>query len=259
MHKLVTIAFSHYCEVARFALDRAGVSYDESPHLPFLHIPPAAMALRGVGDAQGDRVSSRFSTPILRYEEGGQPRVVVGSREILTHLLPELHDERDTDDLARMHDTLGPHTRRLAYGALLEDKEMIMELCRRNGRPAEVALFGVVFPFARGQLKRLFDIRPKTLQRSEERVREWMGWADERLEQAPYLAGERAGTLDIYFACLLAPSISITEREGYGVFMPELEDTPAEYEARARELRSRPAGQHALRIFREERRRGAST
>src|SRR5580704_2864271 len=38
--RLITIPFSHYCEKARWALDRAGVSYVEDPYLPGLHIRP---------------------------------------------------------------------------------------------------------------------------------------------------------------------------------------------------------------------------
>ncbi|MCW3023116.1 MAG: Glutathione S-transferase family protein, partial [Conexibacter sp.] len=33
---LVTIPISHYCEKARWALDRAGVAYEERRHLPAL-------------------------------------------------------------------------------------------------------------------------------------------------------------------------------------------------------------------------------
>src|SRR5438270_1541709 len=34
---LITIPISHYCEKARWALDRAGVAYREEPHLPLFH------------------------------------------------------------------------------------------------------------------------------------------------------------------------------------------------------------------------------
>ena len=35
--RLITISFSHYCEKARWALDRAGVEYTEEAHLPLFH------------------------------------------------------------------------------------------------------------------------------------------------------------------------------------------------------------------------------
>src|SRR5882724_491215 len=41
---LITIPISHYCEKARWALDRAGVSYQERAHLQVLHWIPVARA-----------------------------------------------------------------------------------------------------------------------------------------------------------------------------------------------------------------------
>ena len=37
-HRLITIAISHYCEKARWALDRAGITYVESAHVPLAHL-----------------------------------------------------------------------------------------------------------------------------------------------------------------------------------------------------------------------------
>ena len=34
---LITIPFSHYCEKARWALDRVGIPYEERGHLPLFH------------------------------------------------------------------------------------------------------------------------------------------------------------------------------------------------------------------------------
>src|SRR6476661_8388767 len=44
--ELVTIGVSHYCEKARWALDRAGWRYTESRHAPLLHYA-AALAKGG--------------------------------------------------------------------------------------------------------------------------------------------------------------------------------------------------------------------
>ena len=48
-------------------------------------------------------------------------------------------------------------------------------------------------------------------------------------------------------------ALVIGHEEGYGVWLPGLDDTPPAFAARARTLRQRAAGQHALRMFREER------
>ncbi len=41
---LVTIPISHYCEKARWALDRAGIAYREQPHIQLIHIAAARRA-----------------------------------------------------------------------------------------------------------------------------------------------------------------------------------------------------------------------
>ena len=42
--RLVTIPISHYCEKARWALDRAGVAYREEPHIQLVHVVAARRA-----------------------------------------------------------------------------------------------------------------------------------------------------------------------------------------------------------------------
>ena len=39
--RLITMGFSHYCEKARWALDRAKLDYVEESHAPLLHLPTA--------------------------------------------------------------------------------------------------------------------------------------------------------------------------------------------------------------------------
>ena len=42
--RLVTIPISHFCEKARWALQRAGVPYVERPHLQIIHVLAARRA-----------------------------------------------------------------------------------------------------------------------------------------------------------------------------------------------------------------------
>ena len=48
MNRLVTIPISHYCEKARWALDRAGIAYVEDPHLQAFHYIATLRAGGGV-------------------------------------------------------------------------------------------------------------------------------------------------------------------------------------------------------------------
>ena len=71
MHRLITLAFSHYNEKARWALERYAVPFQEEPYLPFFCSMAVAISTRGRGGA-ADRTSSRScrrSMPWTRKQE----------------------------------------------------------------------------------------------------------------------------------------------------------------------------------------------
>ena len=74
--RLITIPISHYCEKARWALDRAGIAHREEPHVQFVHI---AAALRAGGGrtvpvlVPGDGPVLRQSWEILRWADARTP------------------------------------------------------------------------------------------------------------------------------------------------------------------------------------------
>ena len=68
-HRLVTLAFSHYNEKARWALDVCGVEYREERWMPGFSQLAVLAATKGKGGKRDD-VSSRLSTPVLITSEG---------------------------------------------------------------------------------------------------------------------------------------------------------------------------------------------
>ncbi|MEZ4367430.1 MAG: glutathione S-transferase N-terminal domain-containing protein [Kofleriaceae bacterium] len=66
--RLITIPFSHYCEKARWALDRAGLPYAEEGHPP------------GFSGVAARRAGGTRSVPVLVPEAG---RVIADSTDIL--------------------------------------------------------------------------------------------------------------------------------------------------------------------------------
>jgi glutathione S-transferase len=66
-----------------------------------------------------------------------------------------------------------------------------------------------------------------------------------------YLVGDRFTIADLTFAALAAPLIAPAE---YAVPLPSLDELPPGMAATVREVRARPSGEHALRMFRDERR-----
>ncbi len=189
-HRLITLAFSHYNEKARWALDRYAVPYREEPHMPFVSSLAVALATRGRGGT-ADRASSRYSTPVLILNDR---RVLTDSTDILrfagrrdSSFLPS---GEVTELVAHYGDRLGPYTRLLAYWHLGRHRGMIEQL-----------------------------------------------------------AADNVGRRD------LAPGLCLTPEEGFGAILPDRASLDEEAQSLIREVRTHPAGQFALRVYAEERRR----
>src|SRR3954471_11679998 len=129
MHELTSVSFSHYVEKARWALERFGIPYRDHRYLPLVHFA-AVYRLHGGKKGRTDKASSRFSTPVLKTPEGN---LLCDSAEIL-HYVSERFAPRGLElypspEVAafeqQVHDDLGPHTRRAAYGACFEDPSIL--------------------------------------------------------------------------------------------------------------------------------------
>src|SRR4051794_2626099 len=119
--ELITIPFSHFCEKARWGLERAGVNYTERGYAPVVH---------------RFAVMPRGSTTVPVLVDGG--RTVRGSSAILelcdaigdaaAPLYPEdAATRREVEELvARFDARLGPTTRLWLYSWAVEDRERLM-------------------------------------------------------------------------------------------------------------------------------------
>ena len=242
---LITIPLSHYCEKARWALDRVGMAYREEAHAPLLH---------------------RLAT--TRYNGGSVPVLVHGtarlvdSTDILVHadavgggdlLYPrDAALRREVDALEEQFDTeLGPNTRRWAYAQVLPQGKLIRSLWSQGVPRFEASLIRVITPLVRRLVRGAYRITPESAQRSLERVRSVFRQVDERLrDRRPFLTGERFTAADLTFAALAAPVLCPAECRAV---QPAFDALPAAMREEITRLRGTEAGQFALRLFADER------
>jgi len=245
---LITIPISHYCEKARWALDWAGVAYEEQAHLQVLHWIPVT------------RAGGKKTAPVLIWGD----RVFADSADIVEEASAKASPNRSLfpEDPAAAEEVralqgdfdakLGPEGRRWMYNALRGQRDIAAKYgC--TGVPAwQRRALPFAYPVVVRIIDRYLDVTPATAAQSEATVRVSFDAVAERLSDGrPYLCGERFSAADLTFASLSAPMLMPPE---YGVPLPQPEELPAAMAATVRELREHPAGAHALRMFREERR-----
>ncbi len=245
--RLVTIRYSHFCEKARWALDRARVPYVEEAHPPLL-------SWRATLGAGGNRTA-----PVFVTSEG---RVLRESTEILEHAdrhgsaPPLFPDGAVGDDVraleARFDHELGPHARRYAYDLVLRaDSAVIEDLLSSGASPFEARLarrFRGAFVFA---IRRGLRVDPPGVERSRAKLEVLMAEIEARLADGrTFLAGDAFSAADLTFAALSAP---LAFPDAYARTAVPFERLSVEAKAMIEEFRARPAGQFVTRMYESRR------
>jgi glutathione S-transferase len=233
------------------------VPYNEERVLPFFHYPAAWRWHRGRGGTP-DRASSKYSTPVLRCPDG---RLLCDSRAIVAYVSDAfappgqgLDPGPEAGELAtRLHDKLGPHTRRVAYSAVFERPALLRRMANENVEGWQPRVFSPLVPVAGIAMRRMMNITDEAATRSVGIIqREFDLVADRLADGRSYLMGDRFTSVDLDFACMAAPAVLPPE---YSTWLPTIDDVSDRIAAPMRQLADHPAGQFALRMFAEERNR----
>lgn len=242
--QLITIGVSHYCEKARWALDRAGLAFEETACVPGVHV-------WYVQRAGGTR-----PTPVL-VDDG---RVIADSTDIFDHVQahpdarwrpwPEGVDGEDARALeAHFDDALGPHIRRYAYHHLLQDRRLAGEIVGQRASAAQRAAFGAGFPLIRALMRRSMRIDAEGARRSIEKVEAVFSEVESRLADGRrYLVGDCFTAADVAFAAL--GGVAVLHPTYLRVDLARFPPPLVEFVQASRE---RPAGRFIWRLFEEER------
>jgi glutathione S-transferase len=240
---LVTISFSHYCEKARWALDRCGIAYAEHANLPLFSYLATYRASRTKTVpvlVAGDTVLSD-STDIVAWSDAKQPGALVPTEPAQRDEALALEDDFDRQ--------LGPATRRWGYAQLVDDPRVVPYLGARVPRWQALGL-RFARPLAMRTIKRGLNITPDSVARSLAKIDETFGRVAARLADGRrYLVGDRFTVADLTFAALAAPvllpdqlDVGLPPRELFGAATAQIDS-----------WRASPAGAFALRMFAEER------
>jgi glutathione S-transferase len=242
--RLVTIPFSHYCEKARWALDRGGIPFDESPHLPILSwtasIPLGKSRTVPVLFAGGEVVAD--STDILRWVDRTSDRAKLfpGDVDAEVSRLEELFDRR-----------LGTSARRLAYFHMLRDGQATRTLFAKNVPGWERLFARVATPLIGAMIGRGLGVTEEGAARSTKAIGEVFAEVERLLADGrPWLTGDRFTAADLTFAALAGPLVFPPGLEKWGL---DLAHAPASLREVVEGCRATPAGRFAIRAYEEQR------
>jgi glutathione S-transferase len=247
--RLITIPISHYCEKARWALERLEITYIEEPHPPLFHRLATSQNGRGT------------SVPVLVTEGGtfGDSNDILQYLDQITIVSKRLYPSEPNlrhkvEKLENLFDTqLGPSTRLWFYSYMLDERELMLRVFCEGVNHVEQEIFTVVFPSIQAAMRQRLNITAKSTAISHNKIKRIFATVNERLADGrTYLVGDRFSAADLTFASLAAPTVLPTE---YGVRLPQLDELPEEMTATIKEFRKTQAGEYALRLFHEERRR----
>jgi len=245
---LITIPISHYCEKARWALDRTGVRYREQAHLQLIHWLAARRAGGGTTVPVlvcGDRVLAD-SADIVEEADANAPK----GQRLYPDDPPAAAEVRA---LQREFDAnLGPHGRRWMYNEMRGRRDLAVAYACTGVPSWERRALPLAYPIVTRVIDRFLDITATTAAQSEAQVRMAFDAVAKRLsDDRPYLCGDRFTAADLTFAALAASVLMPPE---YGVPLPQPGELPVSMAAAVREFRAHPAGAFALAMYRDERR-----
>jgi glutathione S-transferase len=249
--RLVTIPFSHYCEKARWALDRAAVEYVEEPHVPMFAWLPAL------------RAGKKKTVPVLVTDE----EVLTDSHDILAWVdrrVPDvkLYPEDIASEVVRLESLfdkkVGPAARRLAYHALMKDLPALRDLFSMRAPKWERAATGALLPMMIRMMKRGLKIDDRGAARSAEQLAAASAEIEAQLEKSggPWLFGDRFTAADLTLAALMTPLVVPPSFADAHLCESMLTSEPAR--AMVARHRDTPAGQLVMRAYERERSTAAS-
>ncbi|PRW57097.1 glutathione S-transferase [Chlorella sorokiniana] len=262
---LLTLAVSHFCEKARWVLERCGIEYTEEAHVPVAHrfavktaggrgsVPCLRLPPETSGpDSRSASASAKASispgcvdqsTPIMRWADQQRPGAA---------LFPAGPRGAEVERwCAQLDKRLGPATRSWAYSHVLYNP-MVADAMVAPPVPAaeRFLLRWGGWLLVRKLLAKGLRISPENGAVALQEIRRCFDEVGQQLADGrPFLTGETFTAADITFAALAAPAIG----QAYANVPGLSEQTPPAMRTEVEELQAHPAGQFALRLWREQR------
>ncbi|MEC7240072.1 MAG: hypothetical protein VXW32_02435 [Myxococcota bacterium] len=252
---LVTIPYSHYCELSRWALERAGIEFDEAQYSPGYHAKVVGQLRSNkadrsessyVGQESGVHGGRRkYAVPLLCLPDS---RILRDSWEILDFALGPVDDAWRTS----LDRELGVAVRQLGYHYLLtpESKHLLKRMIASSSLYERLLWVFIGGKVVDG-MRQLLAVTPENAEKSKATVLRVLEAAGETLSERDGVLDPSGvfGPVDVAF-CSLAAYTLMPDNFGNGaVEMPTKEDFPSEYQEFIERCRETPAGAYVMESY----------
>ena len=244
--RLITLALSPYNDFGRWTLDRSRIAYDEE-RKPLIGHTFASRRAGGKG-----------TTPVLVTDE----EVVSDSADIAEWadrhgdppdpLFPDGAEGEEVRGLVKhFADDLGTLTRPLFWTSLIEDLDLANRLWSQGITDRAKRVQPWVLRTSKPLIRRALSVKRDNAETLPPRIREIFDEVAARLDKNKRIVGKKITAADLSFAAMAAPALM--PPEGHPTRYPDLDELTEPVANAMRELRAHPAGEYALRMYRDER------
>lgn len=248
-YTMVSIAVSQGCELARWTMERGGLSFRERFNAPLLHIPATLWE------------GAALEAPVVRGPGGiwrSLLRILLG----VDAAAPPERNIFGTDITERLaNQTLlfgtapefGP-VRSYVYDFVIPDRTLLTRLATAGAPDWQRRIVENRFALYSRFLRRGLGISDKTRTEAPPKINRGLDAIDAELGRrgTDFLSGSEPGGIDCAVAAVLGPLVFPPE---YGGLLPALTECPDELQAFVAGVRARPCGALALDVYRTQRNR----
>jgi cytochrome P450/glutathione S-transferase len=243
-YQLTSVRISPFSELARWVLERHGIVYQESCHAPIWNVPYTKAA--------GDTVN----VPVVRAPDASfqvaEFLTYIDARARADEKLFPVDPAERAEAEAFVHSTLtdlGIAVRLYAYVNMLPNGRITGPLMATRAPWWERAFISLFYPLQAAAMRKALKIDPASVEEARLEILSAFDTISMRIQSdESYLFGDRLTVADLVFAAATAP---ITLPAEYGAPFPAFLDSPAAMQATITAVQATPAGQLALRVYRE--------
>ena len=247
---LITFPPSLDSELSRFLLTHYGIPHRERRHTLFFSFIPTLLHGSSLHFPLVYSDAYRLDTvrKMIDYFDPLSP----DDRKLL---LTGPERERVEADWTPFNDTLGGATAAFAYHHLLPHRDIMIRPLSEGTPSFEGLAVRWAYPLFAGFLRSGLHLSDSRAEEALGQIRAVVQSVDQRLTDGRrYLVGDRFSLSDMAFAVALGP---LVVPDQYGGPLPSVGEMPPVLQSAVAEMRAHPAGQFALRIYRDHRRGAA--